>query len=186
MNSFQSKHVFVTVGTTKFPQLIQALTKPKVLKMLKKLNCNFIQVQTGKDFEGIEFHPNIKASVRQENDVWYVELPNYNISIKYNEYFENFQEEIAKSNLVISHAGAGSCLDVLRLNKPLIVVVNEDLMDNHQVELASQLQKNGYLYYCTCDTLANTLRKDFFALQPYPKPDETLFARYLDKSCGFA
>jgi beta-1,4-N-acetylglucosaminyltransferase len=46
--------------------------------------------------------------------------------------------------------GAGSCLEVLAANKPLIIVVNEDLMDNHQMELASQLYSDGHALYCTC------------------------------------
>ena len=53
-------------------------------------------------------------------------------------------DDILSSSLVISHAGAGSCLEVLEKQKPLIVVVNEDLMNNHQIELASKLQEEGY------------------------------------------
>ena len=46
--------------------------------------------------------------------------------------------------------GAGSVLETLQAGRPLVVVINELLMDNHQLELASQLAEDGHLYYATC------------------------------------
>jgi beta-1,4-N-acetylglucosaminyltransferase len=40
--------------------------------------------------------------------------------------------------------GAGTILDVLRMGVPLIVVPNPALLDNHQLELAQELQAQGY------------------------------------------
>ena len=57
--------------------------------------------------------------------------------------------EIDKSDLVISHCGAGILLESLRANKTselkttCIAVVNESLMNNHQAEIADGLQ--GYI-----------------------------------------
>lgn len=53
-------------------------------------------------------------------------------------------------NLILFFLGAGSCLEVLGAGKPLLVVVNDKLMDNHQLELAKQLQADGHLLFCTC------------------------------------
>ncbi|XP_078242546.1 LOW QUALITY PROTEIN: UDP-N-acetylglucosamine transferase subunit ALG13-like [Pogona vitticeps] len=57
--------------------------------------------------------------------------------------------DVQTADLVISHAGAGSCLEVLEAGKPLLVVVKDKLlMDNHQLELAKQLCRDGHLFYC--------------------------------------
>ncbi|KAJ9085352.1 N-acetylglucosaminyldiphosphodolichol N-acetylglucosaminyltransferase catalytic subunit alg13 [Entomophthora muscae] len=45
--------------------------------------------------------------------------------------------------------GSGSILESLRLRKRLVVVVNNTLADNHQAELAEELEKNSYLLLCT-------------------------------------
>ena len=45
--------------------------------------------------------------------------------------------------------GSGTILEVLRLKKRLIVVVNETLLDNHQKELADALSVQGHLVSST-------------------------------------
>ena len=84
------------------------------------------------------------------------------------EYSNNVQELISESRCVISHAGTGSILDTLRYNNsnnnnnrntgkatkvaiPLIVVVNDQLMDNHQEQIANRLSGEGYLISCHSD-----------------------------------
>lgn len=47
--------------------------------------------------------------------------------------------------------GTGSILDALRKGKPLITVVNTNLMDNHQEQVAGSLAKNGHLIMSTPD-----------------------------------
>lgn len=154
------KHIFVTVGTTKFDKLISAMTNEIILNSLIKLGYSSIQFQTGNGN--------------------FTTVSNESIEIKYKSFFENFEDEIKRSDLVISHAGAGSCLEVLQCGKPLIVVINEDLMDNHQYELAEHLSKQGHLYYCTCESLEKTLLKDLNILEPYPKVDVDTFGKYLN------
>lgn len=178
------KKVFVTVGTTKFPKLVDAITQLPTLQALKHWGYGEIQIQTGLEFDGPKIDPKLQAAVLKQDNRWTVCWDA--LVLSYGEYFEDFGGQIAKADLVISHAGAGSCLDVLKMGKPLIVVVNEELMDNHQLELADQLQENGYVYFCTCDNLSSTLCKDLSELKPYPKPEEGLFGGYLDKCCGFA
>jgi len=42
---------------------------------------------------------------------------------------------------VISHAGAGTILDAMRLGTPLVVVPNKGLLNNHQEELAEEVAR---------------------------------------------
>lgn len=53
----------------------------------------------------------------------------------------SIREDMQGASLIISHAGAGSIFESLRLNKPLVVVVNTALADNHQVELAEAMAR---------------------------------------------
>lgn len=64
----------------------------------------------------------------------------------------NISDEITKCDLVISHAGTGSIMDVLRLSKPLFVVHNEKLMHNHQLEIATAFDLIGVCkQYSVCE-----------------------------------
>ncbi|XP_044259041.1 UDP-N-acetylglucosamine transferase subunit ALG13 homolog [Tribolium madens] len=160
------KKVFVTVGTTKFDKLIEEISKDELLDILHSLGYSFVQFQVGTGNLNKKNHPKIR--------------------LKYDRYFENFAQEVESSDLIISHAGAGTCLEVLKKQKPLIVVINEDLMDNHQTELAKQLANDGYLKWCTPNTLKDTLlERKFLQFKVYPKPNSRLFSQYLDKCMGF-
>jgi beta-1,4-N-acetylglucosaminyltransferase len=48
------------------------------------------------------------------------------------------------------HAGSGTILEGLSLGKRMIVVVNDKLMDNHQMEIASVMGqvRSGGLHSC--------------------------------------
>lgn len=50
-----------------------------------------------------------------------------------------------KEGVVITHAGAGSILEGLRMGVAMIVVANPRLLDNHQEELAEELARQGYV-----------------------------------------
>lgn len=67
-----------------------------------------------------------------------------------------------EANLIISHAGAGTCLEVLELGKPLITVINDQLMHNHQTELAEKLAEEGHSFCCTCNSLQDVLNNSMF------------------------
>ena len=68
-------------------------------------------------------------------------------------------EEMAGAALIISHAGSGSIIESLSRQKPLLVVVNDALMDNHQAELAGQLDADGHLHCTGCEGLLAALQQ---------------------------
>ena len=47
--------------------------------------------------------------------------------------------------------GTGSILEALRSGLPLLVIPNPDLADNHQEELALQMQRGGYAIMATVE-----------------------------------
>jgi beta-1,4-N-acetylglucosaminyltransferase len=49
--------------------------------------------------------------------------------------------------LIAASTGAGTVLDAMRLDVPIIVVPNTSLLDNHQAELAEELERQGYAIY---------------------------------------
>ncbi len=94
--------------------------------------------------------------------------------------------DVASASLVISHAGAGSCLEALEANKPLIVVVNDTLMHNHQTELAKKLADDGHCVYCeSAAGLAEAIATfDSEGLRVFPRGNKEAFARHIDSLMG--
>lgn len=88
------------------------------------------------------------------------------------------------------HSGAGSILETLRAKKPLYVVVNADLMDNHQVELAEGLAVDGYLKWSyvdkAIDGISELLQEGLDSLATYPDKDEFAFAQLAEEELGFS
>uniref|UniRef100_A0A182PTT1 Methionine aminopeptidase n=1 Tax=Anopheles epiroticus TaxID=199890 RepID=A0A182PTT1_9DIPT len=143
----QYKNVFVTVGTTEFEALVHTVTSASVLEQLACLGCTTLTIQFGRGPE-----PNVEQLQKQSA----IRLSAYGLK-------SSIGDDVNGADLVISHAGAGSCIEVLEAGKPLIVVVNETLMNNHQTELAERLSKSRNLFYCTPNTLLETLTESDFS-----------------------
>lgn len=200
------KTVFVTVGTTKFDNLITTILSPVVLKVIYTFCYLFLFARI--------FILYYRISVRMSNVLCSLlsrfqalSVRNYkhlilqigNSSLEpdctarfgFNK-IESFKlspsigEYMRSADLVISHAGAGSVLEALEKRKHLIVVINDLLMDNHQVELAEQLYKDEHLYYCTCQNLLNTIETmDLMKLKPFVNDKSANIAGFIDKVMGF-
>uniref|UniRef100_A0ABM5EWB5 UDP-N-acetylglucosamine transferase subunit ALG13 n=1 Tax=Pogona vitticeps TaxID=103695 RepID=A0ABM5EWB5_9SAUR len=163
------KSVFVTVGTTSFDDLIAAVTAPEALQVLQDLGYQKLVLQVGRG----AVCPDAFTTAAFTLDVF--------------RFKNSISADVQTADLVISHAGAGSCLEVLEAGKPLLVVVNDKLMDNHQLELAKQLCRDGHLFYCNTRTLVETLQSmDVSTLKPFPPGQPEKFAAFLDKVMGIS
>jgi len=109
------------------------------------------------------------------------------IQVSWYRHKDNIAFDIEGASLVISHAGAGSCLEVLGAGKPLVVVVNPNLMGNHQTELADKLQSDRHVLTCYPQTLAATLRKmSTTRLLPFPPGNSHAFPTFIKNLMGLA
>eukprot|EP00775_Hariotina_reticulata_P011613 gene11613-11757_t len=122
--------VFVTVGTTKFEALIRAVDSPAFVAALAAKGYNQLIIQKGAgEYAPHQLVPAGSTSAEQPGG----------FRVSYFDFSPSVAEYMSSSALVISHAGSGSIFEALHARKPLIVVPNPLLMDNHQAELGDHL-----------------------------------------------
>lgn len=148
-----TKTVFVTVGTTKFDDLLASITNHNTLKVLKRKGYTSMIIQMGNS-----------KFLLEHSDI---------MNISSYKFKPDIGPDMYNSDLVISHGGAGSIMQALDHGKPLLVVINEKLMDNHQYELAEKLSEQKYLYYTTCKNLNNYIENLDFSLLNSVKIDNS-------------
>lgn len=162
--------LFVTVGSTRFDALINKILSDKIVKQLTELGIKRLICQVGKS--------DYKSEKVKEL------IDGHKIDIEVYDYKKSIQEDIAAADVVVGHAGAGTCLEVLRAGKRLLIVVNETLMDNHQDELADELSGQNYLLKSRVEDLSTSLEcicdfKRNFSTFPAPSRQ---FERILDEA----
>ncbi|QOY40174.1 Glycosyltransferase family 28 C-terminal domain containing protein [Cryptosporidium parvum] len=169
--------VLVTVGTTKFDLLIKQVDKVEFLDQLLECGYNNLCIQYGSgEYVPIPRkvkHSKICDNIIGNNNEKFLEIK----AIPY-------MKEIIYLNydLIIGHAGAGTILNSLRNNRKMIVVINKSLMDNHQAELATQLDNNKYLIAIdNVNDLINTIKTITSISFSYdiPNQDQNTVSTYL-------
>ena len=158
------KLAFATVGTTRFDALTAALVRPDVTATLAAAGYTRLRIQIGRGDEPTLAGPPTLAVE------WY-------------RFKESLAADVRDASLVISHAGAGSILEALRSDGTLLVVViNDALMDNHQEELARELDARRHLVATTVGGLGEALcdlPERAAALVPLPPAKPAVFAHAL-------
>ncbi len=120
--------VFVTIGTQKqqFDRLM------KLLENSKELKNEDIVVQAG--------------YTKYENEDWKI------LDFIPAEEIENYMKQ---AEFVICHGGVGSIFTALRLRKKVLVVPRLEKygehINDHQLEICEQLEKEGYILYLKQD-----------------------------------
>uniref|UniRef100_A0A7N0TA76 Glycosyl transferase family 28 C-terminal domain-containing protein n=1 Tax=Kalanchoe fedtschenkoi TaxID=63787 RepID=A0A7N0TA76_KALFE len=169
-NAKVKKMVFVTVGTTSFDKLVRAVDTQEVKQELYRKGYTSLIIQMGRG----SFIPTKCAG---EDGSLAVDAFTFSSTIA---------DHLKSADLVISHAGSGSIFETLRLSKPLIVVVNEDLMDNHQSELAEELADRKHLFCARPQTLHQTIADmDLQSVVPYVPGEATPVAKLIYRYLGF-
>ena len=105
----------------------------------------------------------------------------YNINLIWYRFKSTLNEDFLTADLIISHAGAGTVIEVLKMkNKKLIICVNDTLQENHQIELADILKIHNYCDSTTPNNLIDVLESSKFVYEDYPEPDLDAFPGLLD------
>ncbi|EIN07425.1 glycosyl transferase [Punctularia strigosozonata HHB-11173 SS5] len=173
-----AKTAFVTVGSTKFDDLVTAFSREDVISSLQSKGYTRLNIQCGHSYASDS------GTYPQLQDVRVIETGG--LRIEQFRFKPSLEEDFRSADLVISHAGSGTILEVLRMGKPLIVVPNSTLMDDHQTELAVKLDQLGYLKASTVSDIARAIA-DFNASEIVPFPGFTpeRFSSLLNKEMGF-
>ncbi|KAF1812162.1 beta-1,4-N-acetylglucosaminyltransferase [Eremomyces bilateralis CBS 781.70] len=142
------RRCFVTIGATaSFRSLISVCLQPSFVQALDKHGFTELRIQYGKG--GQELFDDLSKGLNQAALGTWVEISGFDINVNglTSELRAVKASQDVSEGLVISHAGSGTILDAMRLDVPLIVVPNPELLDNHQIELAEVFSDQGYLVY---------------------------------------
>ncbi|KPI40499.1 UDP-N-acetylglucosamine transferase subunit alg13 [Cyphellophora attinorum] len=154
----QQKRLFVTIGATApFNGLIRAVLSHGFLSALSEHSYTQLRIQHG-DQGG---HILREASLSNIQQQYGIEVTGFDFD---KNGLEGELRALKKSSTneegaVVSHAGSGSVLEAMRYELPIVVVPNEELLGNHQVELAEELGRLGYVVHGRVEDLAGSIIK---------------------------
>ena len=124
-----TKTLFVTVGTTLFQPLIDAIAIPSTLRWLRSNDFTHVILQFGKGTP-----PQLPTDCA-------------GLVIECYDFKPSLRDDMARAEWILCHAGAGTLMEALHLpQRPVVAtVINTRLMDNHQTELAYALRDRGHV-----------------------------------------
>lgn len=183
----QHTRLFVTVGTTSFDSLVEAVLEDDFVAAAAKFGFDSVvlQIGRGKSPSQLSALEEVHEAGSGDACTWtFVRRTRNGQTLPYTCYrFKaNINEDIQGAWAVVSHAGAGSVFESLRAGRRLIVAINTALADNHQEELARALAQRGHLLYGEPHQVAGLLGEMASRqLEPLPPIDTQPFLRALEK-----
>ncbi|KAG8625093.1 hypothetical protein KVT40_006844 [Elsinoe batatas] len=159
---------FVTIGATAaFEGLVRAVLSQDFLQGLKRHHYTDLVVQFGAGgddlFESCQVQARSTSPDGDQSTLFGINIEGFPVDTNGLDQYMNkakaSKDSAAREGCIISHAGTGTILSAMRLAVPIIVVPNEELLDNHQVELAEVLAQQGYVIHGRTDALATALDK---------------------------
>ena len=198
------RNVLVTVGTTSFDALIAAMDRLSVVDALRAKGYTSMTMQIGRGAYkprrvvplgckrfvhrrgagGKGKRKRVPADGGAEGaDDGGADREDFVVEVF--EFRPSLDRAMRAASLVVSHAGAGSVFEALGLGRPLLVVVNETLMDNHQEELARELAGRRHLRWCAPDAVEEAIAAfDPTGLVPYAPGNPARLAAAFDQLLG--
>ncbi|KAI0393355.1 hypothetical protein F5Y17DRAFT_432950 [Xylariaceae sp. FL0594] len=174
---------FVTIGATAgFRRLLEEVLSEKFLKTLQTLNFTDLIVQCGPDVDFFE------AAIPRDATVSYgLNITAFPYAPDLADYFTQASYSDGDSlgagrarGVIVSHAGSGSIIGALEYDSKLVAVPNPELMDNHQVEIAEEMESQGFLVHGTLGSVAEAVEKAVqMTLRKWP-PDPSPASAYQD------
>ncbi|WVQ76546.1 hypothetical protein IAR50_006216 [Cryptococcus sp. DSM 104548] len=187
--------ILVTVGSTLFPSLTNPLLSPTFLTSLSALGVKRIVIQYG----AAELPSDFVHALQQSQDSSQGRALDAqgsaigkidSVEVEVMRYTDDFEGLVNSVEAVISHAGSGSILTTLRSrpSKPLMIVPNEGLMDNHQAELAEALGRDGFCMVASVSELQEQIPlflQKTDAFKTFPEKNGEPFSKVVDEVMGF-
>ncbi|KAI1502855.1 glycosyltransferase family 28 C-terminal domain-containing protein [Biscogniauxia marginata] len=150
---------FVTIGATAgFRPLVEEVVSEPFLAKLEALGFTELIVQCGPD------HGHFEAIKPRDGSAGAHGLKI--TGFPFTKEIEKCMRKTARGTnggvrrgygVIISHAGSGSIMAALRYDTKLIAVPNPSLMDNHQAELAEEMELQGYAVQGKLGALADAV-----------------------------
>lgn len=188
--------LFVTVGTTKFKKLIAQISKKTFVDAIYDMGFRELRVQYGPRGDPPDFDTLVsKGDITKRRGISNSTLRwtclketcevKRAIDVQWFPIKDSISQDLRDADLVVGHAGAGTILETLRSGTKLLVVSNEELMDNHQFELAGAMAERGFLAKSSLKNLISDIRRaSEKTFRPYPAPKQGVFSAFLERQLG--